>query len=242
MSKLYIGTSGVTLPVPQSQYPDAFKGKSRLAYYSTMLNSLEVNSTFYKNPRPATVERWTAEVSVDFSFTFKLPKVVSHAKQLAFEEDNLETFFAAIASAKAQTKCLLLQLPPSTDASNKAPLKKLLKAIRKYTMVDIAVEFRHESWYVQVIYDLLHLYNMTVVMHDYKKGKFDKLLDQPFYYYRFHGIDSNYRGSYPDDVLQQYARQLISCVRENKEVYCYFNNTMGEAYSNAQRLWKLVTR
>jgi len=36
----YIGSSGVVVPIPQSGYPEAFQGKSRLNYYSNLLNSV----------------------------------------------------------------------------------------------------------------------------------------------------------------------------------------------------------
>src|SRR5262249_30420523 len=51
----YLGTSGLVLPVPNKQhFPEEFKAGTRLSYYASLFNSIEVNSSFYKVPRPAT--------------------------------------------------------------------------------------------------------------------------------------------------------------------------------------------
>ncbi|HEY8955872.1 DUF72 domain-containing protein, partial [Chitinophaga sp.] len=43
------GTSGLVLPVPNKQsFPPAFRDKSRLTYYASLFNSIEINSSFYK--------------------------------------------------------------------------------------------------------------------------------------------------------------------------------------------------
>jgi len=47
---LYIGTSNVVLPGNKSTFPEAFKVKSRLNYYSILFKSEEVNSSFTKYP------------------------------------------------------------------------------------------------------------------------------------------------------------------------------------------------
>jgi uncharacterized protein YecE (DUF72 family) len=59
MAAFYRGTSNIELVEKNKQaFPPEFRSKSRLAYYSSLFNSVEVNSTFYKLPLPATLERW----------------------------------------------------------------------------------------------------------------------------------------------------------------------------------------
>ncbi len=78
----YSGTSGLVVPVPQALYPPEFKGKSRLNYYASLFNSIEINSTFYKMPKISTVSNWAESVPDEFRFTFKLSKAITHAKGL----------------------------------------------------------------------------------------------------------------------------------------------------------------
>src|SRR5688572_17070366 len=78
------GTSGLALSIPQAQYPAAFKGASRLTFYGSLFNSIEINSTFYKLPKAATILKWAESVPAHFRFTFKLSKSITHHKGLDF--------------------------------------------------------------------------------------------------------------------------------------------------------------
>src|SRR5687768_442306 len=81
---LYSGTSNIVVPIKQAEYPPQFSGASRLQYYASLFSSVEVNSSFYKIPKAATVEKWRESVPSHFRFTFKVPKAVTHAKGLQF--------------------------------------------------------------------------------------------------------------------------------------------------------------
>lgn len=77
----FCGTGNVVLPVPHKTHlPPEYKDKSRLNYYASMFNSMEVNSSFYKIPMPRTVEKWANDVPENFRFTFKLFGGITHAK------------------------------------------------------------------------------------------------------------------------------------------------------------------
>lgn len=92
----YSGTSGLDLPVPRSQYPAEFQRKSRLQYYASLFNTLEVNSIFYKLPRSSTVANWAESVPANFRFTFKLSKTITHAKGLQFGVKDVEDFMKIV--------------------------------------------------------------------------------------------------------------------------------------------------
>jgi uncharacterized protein YecE (DUF72 family) len=234
---LYIGTSGISVPIPRSDYPEGFKESSRLVYYSSKLNSLEINSTFYRLPQEATLMRWQQEVPTEFTFTFKLPKIISHAQQLLFDGNDIQQFLNTVANVRNKG-CILIQLPPSRSIEAFAALQSLLKAL-KPSQWKLAIEFRNETWYTDEVMDLLKHYSAAVVMHDHKKGVFFNVIPQPFYYLRFHGPESNYRGTYTDEALQQFSGYINDFLRQGKEVYCYFNNTMGAAFENAGRIFSL---
>src|SRR5579872_6280542 len=109
----YIGTSGLVLPVPnKAALPPAFRDQPRLAYYATLFNSLEINSSFYKVPMPVTFEKWAAIVPDGFRFTVKLGRHITHEKGLAFNSKSVDTFMAAADRLGAKKGCMLIQLPP----------------------------------------------------------------------------------------------------------------------------------
>ncbi|RZK61409.1 MAG: DUF72 domain-containing protein, partial [Pedobacter sp.] len=51
-----IGTSNIVIPGNKQSFPEEFHHKSRLYYYSSLFNTLEVNSSFYKVPMQSTFE------------------------------------------------------------------------------------------------------------------------------------------------------------------------------------------
>lgn len=233
----YSGTSGLLLPVPNKMFfPEEFKDRSRLCFYGSLMNSLEVNSSFYKIPMAATVARWTKDVPDDFKFTFKLFREVTHNKGLAFDPDTVKQFMQVISQAGDKKGSLLVQFPASVRIAQLRQLSLLMHTLREYDPLmewNIALEFRHVSLYQDEVYKLMDEYSMAMVIQD-KPPAVTPMLDSrlPFVYLRFHGPDGHYGGSYEDDVLSEYASYIQDWLSEGKTVYTYFNNTMGSAVAN----------
>lgn len=246
MPSFYSGTSGLVLPVMQALYPPAFQGKSRLTYYASLFNSVEINSSFYKMPMASTVRKWGGSVPEGFRFTFKLSKAVSHAKGLRFNGEDVHRFMQTINAIEGKRGCLLVQLPPSLKVDAISRLEDLLETINdagEESRWKIAVEFRHPSWYHLEVYRLLRQYGVAVVVHDMPNSA-TPLMEgkENFVYLRFHGPEGGYRGSYADDDLKQYAEWIKTVLNRGKEVYVYFNNTIGGALTNLQTLNRLIQR
>lgn len=238
----YSGTSNIVLPIKQSEYPHEFKGASRLTYYASLFSSLEVNSSFYKIPKPATVEKWRESVPPHFKFTFKVPKTVTHAKGLQFNVEDLERFTETVAQAGDKKGCLLIQLPPSVTSDKGEELEGILECLRSdATGWRIAVEFRHNSWYNSTVYRMLQNFGAGMVEHDMPKSATPQVtVAEDFRYLRFHGPEGDYRGSYDEAFLLRHAKRIAAWLKEGKEVYAYFNNTAGNAYENLRTLNAMV--
>ncbi len=240
----YSGTSGLDLPVPRSQYPAEFREKSRLQYYASLFNSLEINSIFYKLPRPATLRKWVESVPDDFRFTCKLSKAVTHAKALQFNPQDVYDFVEVAENVGQKKGCILIQFPPSLKIDLLDRLQALLETVgeaTQHTSWRLAVEFRNSGWYEREVYELLADYDATMVIQDLPKSAtpFD-VATTDIVYLRFHGPDPRYRGSYTNEVLMQYAQSICEWVARRKTVYAYFNNTVGAAVENLQTLNRLV--
>ncbi|MDF2432480.1 MAG: hypothetical protein JWP44_2111 [Mucilaginibacter sp.] len=236
----YAGTSNVVLPVPnKSMFPPHFRDKSRLTYYASLFNSVEVNSSFYKIPRGVTLEKWTTEVPDDFRFTFKLWQGITHNKELSFNPETIAHFVKTISAVGKKKGCLLVQFPPAFSF-NFTRLENLLQYLQQentHYSWRIAVEFRNRTWYQDIIYQLLEHYRMGMVIHDLPASATPLLeAGSDFVYLRFHGPEGGYRGSYTDDFLAEYASYIREWQTDEKTVYVYFNNTMGEAVKNLATL------
>lgn len=235
----FSGLSGLQLDVPKYLYPESFKNSSRLTYYSSLFNSIEINSSFYKIPQQATVAKWTASVPSDFRFTFKLYKEITHSKAVSFNKNFLDQFLKAVGAVKEKSGCLLIQFPPGIGNEYLLKLDNLLRYIKEIQSLDwkIAVEFRNKSWYNEETYYLLKLFDVCLVVHDIPKSA-TPLVNQEtdFVYIRFHGPAGNYRDSYSEEFLNEYAGYVNEWLEEGKTVFMYFNNTMGDAFNNLKTL------
>jgi len=242
MNKFYSGTSGLVLPVKNKlDYPPELQDKSRLHYYSTLFNTIEVNSIFYKLPMKKTVERWCNEVTGNFRFTFKLSKDITHCRDLHFDASAVKRFFEVVNITKNKRGCILIQFPGKISADFIPKVKKLLALVSKYNW-KLAVEFRDISWYNPSTIKLLDHYNAACVIHDIKPFTSELLNDSKIVYIRFHGTEKNYRGSYPDELLTAYSIKIKKWLKEGHEVYAYFNNTLGPAAHNLVTLNRLISQ
>ena len=241
---IYSGLSGLQLPVRQSDFPDEHKESSRLTFYSTKFNSIEINSCFYKVPKPSTVERWSASVHDEFKFTFKLWKEITHQKELFFKEEDIHHFMQTISSAGNKKGALLIQLPPSTEFRWFPRLEKMIAVITNWNPEhgwNIAVEFRNRTWYREEVYEMLTQYKCDIVIQDIPRSATPMLNhSSPFVYVRFHGPTGNYRDSYTEAFLAEYAGYIREWSDEGKTIYVYFNNTAGDAYYNLETMNKML--
>jgi uncharacterized protein YecE (DUF72 family) len=244
-AKFYSGTSGLLVPIPKRDFPPEHQDKSRLAFYATLFNSLEINSSFYKLPRAVTVSKWTAEVHDNFTFTYKLWKQITHNKELYFNPADVKDFMDAINNVDNHKGSLLIQLPPSNTVTNAMQLNNLLTIIGEVNNGwKPAIEFRHPSWYRDDVYELLEKHQTSLVIHDMPASAtpLQALTDNDVVYLRFHGPGGRYRGSYEDDVLYEYALYIKEWLEDGKTVYTYFNNTAGDALNNLITLNKYVSQ
>jgi len=239
--QFYCGTSNIVLPVPnKSHFPPGYRDKTRLTYYASIFNSLEVNSSFYKIPLGRTVAKWTTEVPPGFTFSFKLWQGITHARELLYDQKDVGLFMNAISMAGDRKGCLLIQFPAGITGSYIQRLRKLLDDLAQTGLTTgwkLAIEFRHPTWYRDPVYQLLEQHNAAVVQHDMPRSPTPAIdMATSFAYIRFHGEKGDYRGSYAHGHMQEYAGHIKDLLEENKDVYAYFNNTIGDAVYNAMEL------
>ena len=236
------GTSGLVLAEPNKlAYPKEFQDKSRLEYYASQFNSIEINSSFYKISRCQTYTNWAAMVPDDFQFTVKLWQGITHEE--SYEQADLEKFFAAIDCLGKKKGCLLIQFAAKTkmDFSGFDGLLESIRMLDPEEHWRIAVEFRHTVWYEKEIFEIMDEFHAGLVLHDMPKcppPEVNQNVD--FIYIRFHGEKGDYRGGYSDDFLKSKAKQIQKWMKAGKDVYVYFNNTAGDAAANLKTLNELV--
>lgn len=225
MSNLSIGTSGWNYPGGRGSWNGIFyppsrgrpKGFDELTFYAEHFSTVEVNSTFYGQPRAAVTRGWVSRTPPDFEFSLKLYQKFTHSKMF---RERLEASLpdsvgpeAALDALAAPNQAdvdefkrgvdplmevgklgvLLAQFPPSFKRSN-ARVDSLGELLRKFTGYPIAVELRHKSWSDDVAETiaLLNAFGAAWVQIDEPKFKLSIRQNhlpniRTFYYMRLHG-------------------------------------------------------
>ena len=237
---LFFGMSGIVLPTPKYNFPFEFQNSSRLTYYSSLFNSIEINRSFYVLPRAKTLSRWYTEVPATFKFTFKLLKQITHSTGFQFRDSDVMEFMQTISNVREKRGCILIQFAASMKIDHADQLERLLSLIQMYNENNawhVVIEFRDNSWYTEGIYDLMNHFSTTIVVHD-KPGAppVNIELKSKIKYLRFHGPRGDYRGSYDDAILHEYATYIQEWRETGNLVFVYFNNTNGDAYNNLRKL------
>lgn len=241
MNKIYIGCSGFSNKDWKGEfYPETLSSKDYLEYYSDAFDSVEINSTFYRQPTLETLQNWHAKTPDDFSFFVKIPKSVTHDARLKDSSDKVTDFCALIAEGlQKKISGFLFQLPPSFIFSDEN-LKRILESANKnYLNV---VEFRNKSWWNDTVITALEKNEIVFSGVSIPKDISDELIfNHPhILYYRLHGDPVMFKSSYSDEFLNKFASQIK---KAEKTSYIFFNNTWGmSAIRNAKYLQKLLQK
>jgi uncharacterized protein YecE (DUF72 family) len=242
--KFRAGTSGLVLTeANKGAFPADYQDKSRLSYYASKFNSIEINSSFYNIPRGLTYKKWSAMVPDDFQFTVKLWRGITHVRDLNYQAADLASFFEGVNCLGDKKGCILIQFPAKAVVHFDR-FRKLLEAVRNLDPEEswrIAVEFRDPLWYHPDMYAILNECRASLVLHDMPNSIPLKINEKAaFIYLRFHGEKGDYRGSYENDFLISKAEEIRLWLSEGKDVYVYFNNTIGAAATNLLTLNELL--
>ncbi len=242
--RIRIGISNGLVPGNKKTFPPSFQSRSRLHYYSSVFNSVEINSCFYKTPLSATFEKWSNDVPGDFKFSLKLSKEITHTKNLEVDLSYIQSFMNAASGAGHKKGCILIQFPGKITLDYFEKVGRILQEFQQQDPSNQwrkAVEFRDTSWYTGETGELMDEYKTAIIVHDFAKAKnFTSMSKADFVYMRFHGPTGNYRESYPDQFLKVKASEIRSWLDNGKDVYAYFNNTLGNAFENALMLKSLL--
>ncbi|HET6204055.1 MAG TPA: DUF72 domain-containing protein [Planctomycetota bacterium] len=131
-------------------YPEGKpRGFDPLRYLAGYLDCLEVNSTFYRIPRPATAERWARAVEdrPRFRFTAKVWEGFTHGKKGEATEEDVRAFRAAVEPLRAAGRlgAIVFQFPwhYARCPGNEERIARLALAFESLPRV---LEVRHASW------------------------------------------------------------------------------------------------
>ncbi len=230
-----IGTAGWSIP---KAYAQEFPGeRTHLERYAQRLPITEINQTFYKLPRPSTLQKWRASTPPEFRFSLKLHRSFTHFHKLASTE-GLEEFIETASNLQEKLFAILMQLPPSLQF-DEATASTFFSALRRYYDGYVALEPRHPSWEeAEALLDELRIARVAAdpprFETDSEPGGYGE-----FAYFRLHGSPKIYYSEYREEFLRALARKLVTHPAKEK-VVIFDNTASGAAIKNALELVELI--
>ena len=226
MGDVRVGTAGWSYPSGKGTWNGLFYPKTRsrkdgtygfdeLRFYAEHFDTVEVNTTFYGQPRADITRTWAARTPATFDFSLKLYQKFTHPKMFRdaalkaapgsegvlldllaqVTQSDIDDFRSGIdpLASAGKVGALLAQFPPSFKNSPETQgyLQQLLHAFSDYP---IAVELRHKSWSdaISDTLSLLNAHGAAWVQIDEPKFRFSIRQNYlpnvtSFYYMRLHG-------------------------------------------------------
>ena len=223
----FIGCSGFAVGFWKGLfYPENLPSKEYLSFYSKHLNAVEINSTFYRRPRPSTILKWVEETEANFNFFIKIPKTITHLKKLD-DTKNETTEFCQYLAENLGTKLagFLFQLPPSFHYTGENLAKVISTVDKNYLNV---VEFRHQSWWNIEVQNSLNENNIVFAGVSIPKDIPNDFIinNNDFAYYRLHGNPEMFKSEYAETELKTLAAEILKFKGTS---FIFFNNTYGTA-------------
>ena len=208
-------------------YPEKLAKAKWLEFYADHFNTVELNNSFYRLPSEAAFANWYNSSPPDFIFAVKVSRFITHIKRLRNSEEPVDTFITRAKGLGEKLGPLLYQLPPNLhrDDERLESFLSILPPGMKHV-----VEFRHQSWLEDSVFEVLHKYNVGLCIFDMPDISCPLVATADFAYIRFHGSTGLYSSCYSNEELADWAKRLTNLAANLKAVYIYFNND-AEAFA-----------
>ena len=244
---------GPVYPVPRP------RGFDPLGFLARFIDTVEINSTFYRPASAKSAMSWVRRVADNprFRFTAKLYQRFTHQRDEAWTRNDVEEVKAGLAPLLEADRlgCVLIQFPWSYKRDD-ASREWLDDLVRAFSDFPLAVEVRHSSWNVPEFYAALRErgigavnIDQPVFRHSIKPGA---EVTSGVGYVRLHGRNygnwfresaeshERYDYLYPKEELQEWLDRIHEVAERAQETYVITNNHYrGQAPANALMMQKM---
>jgi len=227
-ARIYIGAQGFS---PKDWlgtfYPPGLADSQFLPFYARVLDTVELNTTFYAVPAASTIRAWAMRVPASFTFSAKMTRTVTHDKKLLDAEREVHAFVERISGLGNRLGAIVIQFPASFTRRYEDRLRAFLPLLPRE--MRFAVEFRSPSWDDAGVFDLLREYGVAWCISHWQDLPPVIETTTDFAYFRFVGFHDEF--SKLDQVQHDRSRELASWARTIADltarvsrIYVYINN------------------
>jgi uncharacterized protein YecE (DUF72 family) len=225
-AQLFVGTSGFSYSSWRGRfYPKGLKASDMLAYYAQRLDTVEVNTTFYRTQPDDVITGWAAAVPPAFRFAVKAHRRITHNRRMPNLEEAVRVLALETAGFGERLGPVLFQFPPSAPF-DEGRLPRIAALLPSHWRV--AFQFRHRSWHTPQVANSIERMGAALVHGDGEaepgpRGR------GAFIYMRLR------RDTYSPQRLTAWSRRVAGYLAAGRDVYVYFKHErLGPLY--AQRL------
>jgi uncharacterized protein YecE (DUF72 family) len=239
VARAYIGCSGWNYKHWRDVfYPRGLPPSRWLEHYAKRFDTVEVNATFYRLPTLAATTRWAEAPPPGFLFALKASRYLTHVKRLGGVSagwSRLAPLIEPLAKAE-KLGPILWQLPENFHRDD----ERLADALDALPAWRHCFEFRHESWFVPEVEEILRAREAALVVGVDPGRPFQTLSRTAgWMYVRFHRGRGR-KGNFTPSQLDEWAERVRGWLEEG-HVYAYFNDDWGGyAVREALALRKLL--
>jgi uncharacterized protein YecE (DUF72 family) len=218
MAQIFAGTSGFAYDAwKPAFYPEKLPSKRFLEHYSTRLNAVEINYTFRRAPSASTLQGWVQQTHDGFLFAPKANQRITHIARLKNAQDSVDFFFRAIDPLRTSRRIgpVLFQLPPNlkADVALLSDFLPLLPADMRH-----AIEYRHESWLSDPIYEVLRKHNIALCLAESEKLEIPQIVTADFVYCRLRMPE------YTVEQRESIAARASEWMAGGRDVFLFFKH------------------
>ena len=152
-------------------YPRGTAPGGFIAAYAQRLDTVEIDSTYYRIPAASTMRKWRDCTPPGFIFAAKFPQVITHEKVMQDCRDDVGAFLRTMSLLEDRLGPLLLQFPYFNQAAfassegfraRLAPFLEQLPGEFQY-----ALEVRNKNWIDAPLLDLLRRKGVALALIDH---------------------------------------------------------------------------
>jgi uncharacterized protein YecE (DUF72 family) len=228
-----IGCSGWSYPHWRRRfYPEKMPAREHFAFYARQFDTVELNNSFYRQPPIERFIAWREHAPPGFLFAVKGSRYVTHVKRLAVEQKSIDLVVEPALGLGDKLGPILFQL----QANFRLDLERLERFIGMLPEnLRFTLEFRHDSWLVPPVCELLRRRRIALCIPDHPKMPKAFEITSDFTYVRMH---LPRRGlGYGRRALEPWAARVARWRNQDLDVFVYFNNDMdGHAVKDALTL------
>ena len=235
--RLYVGTSGFAYAGWSPRfYPAGLRADTLLGHYAGRLGAVELNNTYYQQPRPDKVDTWLAATPAAFRFTVKAQRGGSFRMMNGDPTVSVPWLTDPYRRFGDRLGAVLLRVPGSSRRDD----ARLVAALAAWPNdLPLTLEFQDPSWHVDETFSALADAGAALCATELPEDPVPPALRRtgPFLYLRLR------RHDYAAEELEVWAARLEPFLTAGDDVYVFFrHDEVGRGPELAAALADAVAR